>query len=194
MRLLLPIALILMMSITTLSAQKFPDIDKSPMDMAYYPSRVAFRAFGKTDEEKNAKPIIRVVYSRPMKNGRNIFGETIKYGEVWRVGANESTEVQFYQDVMIGGKKVSAGRYTVYATPQQDKWEVVFNSDLDGWGHYAYKADKNVASITVPTKKMDTPVEAMAIMFEKSDKGANMLIGWDTTMVSVPIEFQTKGM
>lgn len=189
MRLLLPIALLLTMSITTLSAQKFPDIDKSPMDMAYYPSRVAFRAFGKTDEEKNAKPVIRVVYSRPMKSGRNVFGETIKYGELWRVGANESTEIQFYQDVMIGGKKVSAGRYTIYATPQQDKWEVVFNSDLDGWGHYAYKADKNVASITVPTKKMDTPVEAMAIMFEKSDKGANMLIGWDTTMVSLPIEF-----
>ncbi|MDX1940953.1 MAG: DUF2911 domain-containing protein, partial [Saprospiraceae bacterium] len=90
MRLLLSIAFILTLSITTMSAQKFPDVDKSPMDMAYYPSRVAFRAFGKTDEEKNVKPVIRVVYSRPMKNGRVVFGELQKYGEVWRVGANES--------------------------------------------------------------------------------------------------------
>lgn len=85
--------------------------------------------------------------------------------------------------------KVKAGRYTMYATPNKDNWEVVFNADLDGWGQYAYKADKNVASITVPTKKTPKTVEAMAIMFEKADKGANMLIGWDDTMVSVPIEF-----
>ncbi|MBK7873062.1 MAG: DUF2911 domain-containing protein [Saprospiraceae bacterium] len=189
MRLLLSIAFILTLSITTMSAQKFPDVDKSPMDMAYYPSRVAFRAFGKTDEEKNVKPLIRVVYSRPMKNGRVVFGELQKYGEVWRVGANESTEIQFFQDVTINGKKVKAGRYTLYATPNKDSWEVFINTDLDNWGHYAYNAEHNVASIKVPTKKTESTVEAMAIMFEKADKGANMLIAWDDTMVSVPIEF-----
>lgn len=189
MRLLLSFAFLLTLSLSTLSAQEFPAVDKSSMDMAYYPPRVAFRAFGKTDEEKNAKPMIRVIYSRPLKNNRVVFGELQKYGEIWRVGANESTEVQFYQDVTINGKKVKAGRYTMYATPNKDNWEVVFNSDLDGWGQYAYKADKNVASITVPTKKTPKTLEAMAIMFEKADKGANMLIGWDDTMVSVPIEF-----
>lgn len=189
MKFLLFIACCLTLSLSTLSAQEFPGVDKSVMDIAYYPSRVAFRAFGKTDEEKNAKPMIRVVYSRPLKNNRVVFGDVQKFGEIWRVGANESTEIMFFQDVTINGKKVKAGRYTIYATTNKDNWEVVFNTDLDGWGHYAYDAKKNVASITVPTKKTPKTVEAMAIMFEKADKGANMIIGWDDTMVSVPIEF-----
>lgn len=189
MRILLSIAFLLTLSFSTLSAQEFPAIDKSVMDVAYYPANAPFRAFGKTPEEKNAKPIIRITYSRPLKNDRVIFGELEKFGDVWRVGANESTEILFYKDVTINGKKVKAGRYTVYATPNKDKWEVVFNTDLDGWGAYSYDAKKNVASITVPTKKTPKTVEAMAIMFEKADKGANMIIGWDDTMVSVPIVF-----
>lgn len=189
MKLLLSIAFLITVSLTTLSAQEFPKVDKSPMDMAYYPANVPFRAFGKTPEEKNVKPVIRVTYSRPMKNDRVVFGELEKFGEVWRVGANESTEILFYKDVTINGKKVKAGRYTIYATPNKDKWDVFFNTDLDGWGAYSYDAKKNIASITVPTKKTPSTVEAMAIMFEKAAKGANMLIAWDDTMVSVPIVF-----
>lgn len=189
MRLFLSIAFIVTISLSSLSAQEFPGVDKSPMDMAYYPSRVAFRAFAKTEEEKSVKPVVRVIYSRPMKNDRVVFGELLKYDEIWRVGANESTEIMFYQDVKINGKAVKAGRYTLYANPQKDNWEIFINSDLDGWGHYAYDASKNVASITVPTQKTPKTVDAMAIMFEKADKGANMLIAWDDTMVSIPIEF-----
>ncbi len=189
MRLLLSLAFLFAICLTTLSAQEFPKIDKSVMDMAYYPAGFAHRMFAKTDEEKNAKAVARVIYSRPLKNDRVIFGELQKYGEVWRVGANESTEIDFFQNVKINGKKVKAGRYTLYAIPNKDSWEVIVNSDLDGWGHYAYDAKKNVASITVPTKKTEKTVEAMGIMFEKAGKGANMLIGWDDTMVSVPIEF-----
>ena len=160
------------------------------MDMAYYPPRVAFRAFAKTEAEKNAKPVIRVIYSRPQAKGRTIFGDLVKYGEVWRVGANESTEITFMKKVTINGKAVKPGRYTIYAVPGESSWEIIFNKELDGWGHYAYNASKNVAMITVPTQKTSDAVEAMAIMFEDADNGANMLIGWDDTMVSVPIEFK----
>lgn len=190
MKLLLSLAFALCLSMTTIYGQEFPALDKSPMDMAYYPPRVAFRAFGKTDEERNAKPVIRVIYSRPQKNGRTVFGDLVKFGEIWRVGANESTEVMFYQDVKIGGATLKAGRYTLYAVPNKDAWEMHFSTDTDGWGHYSFKPEQStVAKIKVPTQKTAKPVEAMAIMFEKSDKGANMLIGWDDTMVSVPIEF-----
>lgn len=190
MRLMFSIAFLLFLGSTTLLAQEFPKPDASPMDAAYYPPRVAFRAFGKTEAEKNAKPVIRVVYSRPQAKGRTIFGDLVKYGEVWRVGANESTEIHFMQKVTINGQKVKPGRYTVYAIPSENSWQVVFNKDLDGWGHYAYDASKNVASVTVPTAKTSATVEAMAIMFEEVDNGAHMIIGWDDTMVRVPIEFK----
>lgn len=191
MKFLLSIAFMLSLSFSTLSAQvDFPGIDKSPMDMAYYPSRVAFRAFGKTDAEKNAKPIIRLIYSRPMKNNRVVFGELIKYGEIWRVGANESTEVLFFQDVTVNGTMLKAGRYTLYAVPNKDSWEIHFSTDTDGWGHYSFNPEiSTVAKITVPTKKTDSTIEALSIVFTAADKGANMIIAWDDTMVSVPIEF-----
>lgn len=172
-------------------SQEFPKMDASPMDAAYYPNRAAFRAFAKTEEEKKAgEPKIRVLYSRPQAKDREVFGNLVKYGEIWRVGANESTEILFYQDVTVGGTKLKAGRYTIYAVPQKENWEVHFSTDKDNWGQYAFKPEEStVAKITVPTQKTPEMVEAMAIVFEGTDSGANMVIGWENTMVSVPINF-----
>lgn len=170
-------------------AQDFPKLDGSPMDAAYFPARAAFRSFAKTDEEKMAgTPKIKVVYSRPQKKGRTIFGDLQKYGEMWRVGANESTEVTFFSDATVGGKTLKAGRYTLYAIPNEGEWELFFSTDLDGWGHYAFKPDESaVASVKVPTEKTSATVEALGIVFEAADNGATMIIGWDDTMVKVPI-------
>lgn len=172
-------------------AQEFPKVDGSPMDAAYFPTRAAFRGFAKTEEEKKAgTPKIKVVYSRPQKKGRDIFGGLQKYGEMWRVGANESTEITFFTDVTIGGTSVKAGRYTLYAIPNESDWEIFVSSDLDGWGHYGFKqAESTVASLKVPTEKTADTVEALGILFEASDNGANMIIGWDDTMVKIPIGF-----
>lgn len=170
------------------NAQKFPEVDGSPMDMAYYPPKVAFRAFGKTDAEKNAKPIIRVIYSRPQAKGRKVFTELEKPGNIWRVGANESTEVMFFQDVTIDGKKLAAGRYTMYIQLGENDWAVHFSTDTDGWGHYAFKPEEStVVKITVPKQKTENTVEYMSIMFEEAEPGAHMIIAWDDTMVRVPI-------
>ncbi|MEM6362635.1 MAG: DUF2911 domain-containing protein [Bacteroidota bacterium] len=170
------------------NAQEFPKMDGSPMDIAYYPSRVAFRAFAKTDAEKNAKPIIRVTYSRPQAKGRKVFTDLEKPGNIWRMGANESTEVMFFQDVTIDGKKVAAGRYTMYAQLGENDWTIHFSSDTDGWGHYAYKPEESmVATIKVEKQKTESTVENMSIMFEEADPGAHMIVAWDDTMVRVPI-------
>ncbi|WP_436514735.1 DUF2911 domain-containing protein [Ekhidna sp. To15] len=178
------------MAFTGADAQEFPELDASPMDAAYFPPRAAFRAFAKTDEERKAnEPKIRVVYSRPQKNDRDVFGGLVKYGEVWRLGANESTEIQFYQAVTIGDAKLVPGRYTVYAVPSESDWEVHISTDNDGWGHYAFKPEEStVAKIKVPTQKAPSTLEAFTIMFEASDDGAHMIMGWEDTMVRVPIK------
>ena len=176
-----------------LKAQKveFPGMDKSPMDMAYFPKRAAFRAFEKTDEAKKAnEPKIRVIYSRPQLNGRELFVNLEKYGQVWRVGANESTEIHFYDNVTIGGTKVKKGRYTIYVVPQEKEWEVHFSTDLDGWGHYAFKPEEStVAKITVPTEKTAETLEAFSVTFLDVEDGAHMAMGWGDVMVRVPIVF-----
>lgn len=170
--------------------QEFPKMDGSPLDAAYFPTRAAFRSFAKTDAERKAgEPIIRVLYSRPQKKGRNIFGDLQKYGEMWRIGANEATEILLFQDVKVGGTTLKAGRYTMYAMVQEKEWEIHFSTDNDGWGHYAFKPEEtSVGSITVPTQATSGTVEALGIFFEKTEAGADMIIGWDDTMVRVPFE------
>ena len=173
-----------------LQAQDFPDVDKSPMDMAYYPQRAAFRNFAKTDAERAAgQPIMRVIYSRPQKKDRVVFGELVKYGEMWRIGANEATEITFLQDVKFGAQPVKAGRYTMYAMVNESEWTVYLSLDLDGWGHYVFKPeDSSVAEITVPVAKTEDTIEALGLLFEESEEGAHLVIGWENTMVRVPIE------
>ena len=174
----------------TLSAQDFADLDKSPMDAVYYPARAAFRSFAKTEDEAAAlEPKIRVLYSRPYLKGRTAWGgELAPYGEPYRLGANETAEVHFFTPVMVGGTTLPAGRYTIGAIPGEESWDVFFSSDLDGWGVYAYDAEKNRATVTVPTQSMDESLENFGITMYEADSGAvHLKMGWDKTYVEVPI-------
>lgn len=186
-KLLFIIAIIVTAS--TVNAQEFKKMDKSPMDRAYYPDGAPHRAFKKTEAEKTAlEPQIRVTYSRPAKKDRVIFGELLKFGEAWRVGANESTEILFNNDVTFGGKNIKAGRYTIIVIPTATEWTLKLNTILDGWGNYGYDASKDVASVTVPVTKSDKVIENLSIaLYEASKNTVHLKIGWDTTIAEFPI-------
>ena len=176
-------------AVSVVNAQEFPKADKSPTDIAHYPTNAAKRAFAKSEEQKKAlEPKIRVLYARPYKKGRNVFGDLLKYGKAWRVGANESTEILFMTDVKIGDTNVEKGRYSVIIIPNEDSWTLKINSENDGWGNYSYDASKDVASITVPTQKSDKEIEQLSIvLYEKSENVVHLKIGWDTTVAEFPI-------
>ncbi len=169
---------------------QFPKLDSSPMDAAYFPPRAAFRAFMKTEEEQKANiPLIKVLYSRPQKKGREIFGAMLPYGKAWRVGANESSEIEFYKNVKIGGQLVPAGIYTFCIFPSENTWKIAFNVERDGWGAYAYDPAKDIASTTAKVEDTGKEVEALSILFEKGEEGmAEMIVAWDRSMIRVPIE------
>src|SRR5437764_8964762 len=93
---------------------KLSELDKSPLDMAYFPADYPML---KIKNKAVVSPVARVIYSRPQVDNRVIFGELIEYNKVWRLGANEATEIEFFKDVMINGKKVAKGRYTLYVIP-----------------------------------------------------------------------------
>jgi hypothetical protein len=176
-------------AVSTVNAQDFSKPGKSPTDIAHYPTNAAKRAFAKTDAQKKAlAPKIRVVYARPYKKGREVFGSMLKFGKAWRVGADESTEVLFMTDVMVGNTKVKAGRYSVIIIPTKDSWTLKINSENDGWGNYSYDASKDVASITVSTQKSDKEIEQLSVvLYEKSKNVVHLKIGWDTTVAEFPI-------
>ncbi len=174
------------------NAQKMRGIDKSPMDMAYYPDNFAHDRKFAPKLIGDMPAIVRVTYSRPAKKDREIFGtKIVPYGEVWRLGANESTEIKFYQDVTIQGKKVKAGTYSLFAIPTATEWTIILNKDLDFWGAYSYNKDNDVLRVSVPTKKTDEMIENFSIQCLKgsNDKETIMKMAWDTTLVEVPISF-----
>src|SRR5689334_8830913 len=139
----LVIVIFLVFSATFCNAQddNLPALDKSPMDMCYYPSNYPVLKI----QDKITEPLVaRVIYSRPQKNGRTIFGDLVEYGKVWRLGANEATEIEFYKNVSIDGKKVEKGRYTMYAIPDTSKWTIILNKETDIWGAYKYDQNKDL--------------------------------------------------
>ena len=179
---------LLFLALTGASAQTFRGLDKTPMDMAYYPDDYAHDRKFAPAKIGTDKAMARITYNRPAKNGREIFGKLVPYGKVWRAGANEAPEIKFYQDVTIGGKKIKAGNYALLTIPNETEWTIILSSDLDQWGAYSYSEALDVARVTVPVQKSDAVIENFSIQFAKKDaKTAMMYIGWDTTMVAVPV-------
>ena len=167
------------------SAQKLPPLDQSPMDMSYYPVGYPVLKF----QNKVTDPLVmRIIYSRPQLNGRKVFGELQKFGEVWRLGANEVTEIQFFKDVWINNKKIKKGRYSLYCIPYEDKWTVIVNKETDVWG-LKYDAAKDIVRINIPAEKNGS-TEALTIIFAKTDTGANMQMYWDDVKATLPITFK----
>jgi hypothetical protein len=163
---------------------KLPEVDKSPMDVSYYPANFPILKI----QNKATEPLVaRILYSRPQKQGRKVFGELVEYGKVWRLGANEATEIEFYKDVKIGGKKVIKGRYTLYAIVSETVWTMILNKDTDTWGAFKYDSKKDVLRTDVSAQKTDEVVESMSMLFEKSATGISLIIAWEQMKVALPI-------
>lgn len=170
------------------TAIKLP-IDKSPMDMAYYPANYPILKI----RDKAAEPLVaRVIYSRPQKESRTIFGGLVEYGKVWRLGANEATEIEVFRDVKVKDKKLPKGRYSIFAIPTEKNWTIIFNKDTDVWGAFKYNEKQDVLRVDVPVENLKDTAEAFSINFSKMGGGAQMMFAWDTVMVNLPIYFSTK--
>lgn len=169
------------------SQSSFPPLDKSPMDMCYYP--VDYPVL-KIQHKADAPLIARVIYGRPQKNDRSIFGDLVPYDMIWRAGANEATEIEFYRDVKIDNKKLAKGRYTLYAIPSTSKWTLVFNKETDTWGAFGYDAKKDVLRTDVKVIDRSVVMEVFTICFEGTDKNkTNLMIAWDNKEVHLPISW-----
>ena len=132
---------------------------------------------------------LKVTYGQPSKNGREIFGNLVPFGKIWRTGANEATEFTTTKDIKVDNKVLKAGTYTLFSVPNQDKWTIIFNSSLGQWGAYKYDDIKanNVLEIDVPVGKSEDEYEAFTLQFEQNKKGAELHILWDKTKISIPI-------
>lgn len=160
-------------------------VDKSPMDMSYYPADYpVLKMSGKATD----LPIARLIYSRPFKDGREIFGGLIKYGSHWRLGANEASEIEFFLPVKIKEKNIKKGRYIIYCIPYKDKWTIILNNDLFTWG-LKINSSKDIYSFDIPVNTVQHIYQALTMEFEKAAKGMQLTIAWDNTQAVLPITF-----
>ena len=152
--------------------------------MIYYPSNYPVLKI----QDKASDPLVaRLIYSRPKKEGRTVFGGLVTYGKVWRLGANEATELEFYKPVTIGGKKVTPGRYTLYAVVNEKSWTFILNKETDTWGAFKYDTAKDVARVDVPIENVTDPVETLSMTFAKSNNSFNLVVAWEKVKVMLPI-------
>ncbi|MDZ4793311.1 MAG: DUF2911 domain-containing protein [Bacteroidota bacterium] len=167
------------------SINSYSPIDISPMDMSYFPADYPKLKMS----TPSIKPAMaRVVYSRPHLQGRQLFNDVLKYGEAWRLGANEATELDLYTDATIQGKKIKEGRYILYCIPDRDKWTIVLNSNIDSWGLHPNSL-KDIAQFTVPAAMTSNAIEYFTMIFQPTATGADLLMAWDNVEVRLPLSF-----
>lgn len=166
------------------TANPYAPVDLSPMDITYFP--VEYPKL-KMRDSLQTPPIARVIYSRPQKQDRELFGSLIKYGEPWRMGANEATEIEFFRNVTIQGKKVNKGRYVLYCIPQRTEWTIIFNSNVDSWG-LDYNPADDVHRFVIPTGNSGTSIEYFTIVFQNTQSGPDLLMTWGNTVARLPIQ------
>ena len=130
---------------------------------------------------------IKTDYSSPRMKGRKIYGDLVPLGKVWRTGANEATTFVTSADVVVGGKTVPAGSYTIFTVPNADQWTLIINKKTGEWGiPYKYESDE-LARLDMKVSKLPSPVENFTISFETSANGCTMHIDWETTRASVDL-------
>ncbi len=182
-------AIAIMICLTAFCQSKLPPIDQSPMDMSYYPVNYPILKI----QDKITEPLIaRIIYSRPQRNGRRVFGELVEYEKVWRLGANEATEIDFFQNVSFNGKAVPKGKYTLYAIPTLNNWTVIINTETDTWGSFKYDIKKDLIRVEVPVQRLPEASDVLSIYFDKTALGFNLVAAWENTGVSVPITISVK--
>jgi hypothetical protein len=145
---------------------------------------------------------VKVVYSRPYKRERdNIFGTEesgalVPYGQVWRTGANEATEITLTGDLTVGGQRLAAGTYSLFSTPGPETWTLHFNSalGLDGTGIFADGeftpvdlSATEVLAVEAAAGATEEEVDQLTISFEETEAGADLVLAWIGTEVRVPI-------
>jgi hypothetical protein len=163
-----------LLSSVWVNAQSFDKLDEAPVDISYLTSG------------NDPSPLVKVVYGRPQKEAGPVFGEQVPYGEIWRTGANEATEVKFYTDTSFGRKLVKAGTYVMHTIPGEKEWTIILNSNTDTWGAFFYDQSKDVVRIKIPAREAEV-LDVFSIGFKEELKSTYMVLGWDSARVDIPI-------
>ncbi len=148
-----------------------------------------------TLQQKVGLTDVEIVYCRPSKKGREIYGGLVPFGEIWRTGANASTKISFSNNVVLGGQEIPAGKYALYAIPGESSWTIIIHGNTTYWGVGDYKQEDDIARFEIKPAMMKETVETMT--FQISDltmDSANIELVWENTRVSIPLKVEVDAL
>lgn len=175
------------------------------LDVGAFAARFAGRALGTLSPPDSVRAEvvgarIAIDYSRPAMRGRKIFGAVVPWDSVWRTGANAATRFTTSADLVIGGKTIPKGTYTLWTLPSPAGWKLIVNSQTKApcqgsacmlptrralWGT-DYAADSDFVRLDLHVEQLTRPVEQFTIAVAPQDNGAVLRMEWETTRVSIP--------
>lgn len=165
---LFALSLIAAFSLGNLSAQK------DGKKMASPPAKM---------EAKVGEATVTINYHQPSVKGREIYGELVPYGKVWRTGANNATTFTTSKSITVNGKELKAGTYSLFTIPGEKEWTIIFNTDAEQWGAYKYDEKKDTLRVTATPQK-NTATERMTF----TEKGGTIYLDWAETRVPLKIK------
>ncbi len=138
--------------------------------------------------------MINVLYNRPFKKERKVFGGLVPYDKVWRTGANEATIFETNKDINFDGNILKAGKYSLWTIPGEDTWSIIFNSEYGQWGINSEgepnrESAKDALTVQANAVQQERLFEQFTISFQKTGEDAEMVLMWDKTLVVVPFSF-----
>jgi hypothetical protein len=136
---------------------------------------------------------VKLEYSRPAKNGREIFGSLLPYGEIWRAGANENTKFTTSDPIVFDQDTLKSGTYALFIIPTKQTWEVIFYTDFSNWGtpekwdetKVALRKKVNVMNLKDVTESFTIGIDAVEI------KRAVLSFEWDKTRAEIAFSVPT---
>ncbi len=136
---------------------------------------------------------LEVDYSQPFKKARLIFGNDadgalVPYGTYWRLGANFATTFETNKKISFAGRPLAAGKYRVYAVPEDDHWVISLNSEFGSFGYTEPDYEKDIMSVNIASAKLMSAVEQFTIDFSNDSISSYMNLKWDKTLVSIPLK------
>jgi len=130
---------------------------------------------------------VTIEYNRPQLKGRDMFADLTREGEVWRTGANMSTRLTVVEDILIEGKNLSAGKYSIYSIPGKKEWTIIINNKIQ-WGTI-YNQEEDFMRITVPTKISSEKSESFTFYFTNvTEESATLGFTWENTKVEMDLK------
>lgn len=131
---------------------------------------------------------IELSYSRPNAKGRTVIGDLVPFGKVWRTGANQATTLNFGDDVTIGGKKITAGKYGLLSIPDKENWVLIITKQLDVTSPAAYKEESDVVRVNVKPVILKDKIETFTIQFANvKANSCDVNLQWENTSITLPV-------